>query len=135
MQLRHGCDTLTSHPPWRRRRRRCARTPPRLGPCAESQEERFQRLVRYSGAPGDVVFYKEIRLTADAAGMGRLSDAKIDGYVQTLYGIQALRPSKFVNGRRVQDRGFKGLVLFDAGFDERAERVKRAKVAPTRVQR
>lgn len=105
------------------------------GPAAESQEERFQRLVRYSGAPGDVVFYKEIRLTADAAGMGRLSDAKIDGYVQTLYGIRALRPSKFVNGRRVQDRGFKGLVLFDAGFDERAERVKRAKVAPTRVQR
>lgn len=105
------------------------------GPAAESQEERFQRLVRYSGVPGDVVFYKEIRLTADAAGMGRLSDAKIDGYVQTLYGIQALRPSKFVNGRKVQDRGFKGLVLFDAGFDERAERVKRAKVAPTRVLR
>lgn len=92
------------------------------GPAAESQEERFQRLVRHTGAPGDVLFYKEIRLTAEAAGMGRLLDAKIE---QTLYSLKGRRPSKFIDGRRIQDRGFKGLVLCDAGFDERAERMRR----------
>lgn len=104
------------------------------GPAAESQEERLKRLVRYSGAPDDVVFYKEIRLTAEAAGMGRLSDAKIEAYVRALYGIQAMRPSKFVDGRKVQDRGFKGLVLCDAGFDERAERVRRAEAVRQNVR-
>jgi hypothetical protein len=37
-----------------------------------------------------------------------------------------MTPSKFVDGRSIQDRGFKGLALCDAGFDERAERVRRA---------
>ena len=95
------------------------------GPAAESQEERFQHLVRHTGAPGDVLFYKEIRLSAEAAGMGRLSDAKIEGYVRTLYGLKGMKPSKFIDGRSIQDRGFKGLVLCDGGFDERAERTRR----------
>ena len=96
------------------------------GAAAESQEERFQHLVRRTGAPGDILFYKEIRLSAEAAGMGRLSDAKIESYVRTLYGLKSMKPSKSIDGRKIQDRGFKGLVLCDGGFDERAERMRRS---------
>ena len=88
------------------------------GPAAESQEERFRHLVQRTGAPADVLFYKEIRLAAEATGMGRLSDGKIDGFVQTLYGLKSMKPSKSVDGRTIQARGFKGLALRDAGPEE-----------------
>ena len=95
------------------------------GAAAESHEERFRRLVRHTGAPDDILFYKEIRMASEAAGMGRLSDTKIESYVSMLYGLKGMKPSKCVDGRKIQDRGFKGLALCDAGFDERAERVRR----------
>ena len=94
------------------------------GPAAESPVDRFKRLVQ-RGSHTDVLFYQEIRLAAEAAGLGRLSDAKIDEYVRRLYGLTSYKPSKMQNGTMKQDRGFKGLVLCDDGFDERAERARR----------
>ena len=94
------------------------------GPAAVSPVERFKRLVQ-RGSRTDVLFYQEIRLAAEAAGLGRLSDAKIDEYVWRLYGLKSSKPSKMQNGKMKQDRGFKGLVLCDDTFDERAERLRR----------
>ena len=93
-------------------------------PRLNRQVEHFKRLVQ-RGSHTDVLFYQEIRLAAEAAGLGRLSDAKIDEYVRRLYGLTSYKPSKMQNGTMKQDRGFKGLVLCDDGFDERAERVRR----------
>ena len=67
------------------------------------------------------------------SGLRRLSDAKIDQhvdakideYARRLYGLTSYKPSKMQNGTMKQDRGFKGLVLCDDGFDERAERARR----------
>ena len=100
------------------------------GPAAESQLDRFKQLVQHSAELHDVLFYKEIRVAAEAAGMGRLSDAKIGHFVEKLYGLKPCRPSKVVNAavngqKKQQDRGFKGLVLCDNGFDEMTERVRR----------
>ena len=95
------------------------------GTAAESQEERFKRLVWYTRKPKDVVFYHEIRIAAEAAGMGRLSDTSIDSYVKKLYGLESYRPSKLVNGYKKQDRGFIGLELHEEGYDEKAERVRK----------
>ena len=39
--------------------------------------------------------------------------------------LKSSKPSKMQNGKMKQDRGFKGLVLCDDTFDERAERVRR----------
>lgn len=94
------------------------------GDAAESQEERFARMVQ-PGDKSDVVFYKEIRQTAIDAGMGTLSDAKIDGYVSKLYGLKSNKPSKIVDGKKKQDRGFTHLRLCYNGHDEKAERLKR----------
>ena len=94
------------------------------GPAAESPVERFKRLVQ-RGSHTDVLFYQEIRLAAEAAGLGRLSDAKIDEYVRKLYTLKSSKPSKMQNGKMKQDRGFRELVLCDDTFDERAERVRR----------
>jgi len=103
------------------------------GDAAESQEERFARMVK-PGDTSDVVFYKEIRQTAIDAGMGTLSDAKIDGYVSKLYGLKSNKPSKIVDGKKKQDRGFTHLCLCYNGHDERAERLKRNEVVKQGVQ-
>ena len=86
------------------------------GPAAESQVERFQRLVQ-RGSHTDILFYQEIRKAAEAKNMGILMYSTIDDYVYKLYGLTPSKPSKTVHGRMKQDRGFKGLVLFDDGFD------------------
>ena len=103
------------------------------GPAAESPVERFKRLVQ-RGSRTDVLFYQEIRLAAEAAGLGRLSDAKIDEYVRRLYSLKSFKPSKMQNGKMKQDRGFKGLVLCDDGFDEKAERVRRVETVKQSVR-
>ena len=37
-----------------------------------------------------------------------------------------MKPSKVgADGKKVQDRGFKGLILCDVGFDEAADRIRR----------
>jgi len=95
------------------------------GDAADSQEERFARIVEKTGEKSDVVFYKEIRQTAIDAGMGTLSDTKIDGFVSKLYGLKSNKPSKMVDGKMKQDRGFTHLRLCYNGHDERAERLKR----------
>ena len=95
------------------------------GDAAESQEERFARIVEKTGDKSDVVFYKEIRQTAIDAGMGHLSDTKIDGYVSKLYSLESNKPSKMVDGMKKQDRGFTHLRVCYNGHDERAERLKR----------
>ena len=100
------------------------------GPAAESQLDRFKQLVQHSARLHDVLFFKEIRVAAEAAGMGRLSDSKIGHFVEKLYGLKPCRPSKVVNAalngqKKQQDRGFKGLVLCDNGFDETTERARR----------
>ena len=82
-------------------------------------------MVDEDGDKSDVVFYKEIRQTAIDAGMGTLSDAKIDGYVSKLYGLKSNKLSKIVDGNKKQDRGFTHLRLCYNGHDERAERLKR----------
>ena len=103
------------------------------GPAADSPLERFKRLVQ-RGSPTDILFYQETRLAAEAAGLGRLCDAKIDEYVRRLYGLKSYKPSKMQNGKMKQDRGFKGLVLCDDGFDERAERVRRVETVKQSVR-
>ena len=80
------------------------------GEAAESQEERFAKIVQL-GDKNDVVFYKEIRQIVGDAGLGHLSDAKIDMYVWKLYALKSNKPSKLVDGKKMQDRGFKHLRL------------------------
>jgi len=94
------------------------------GDAAESQEDRFARIVQL-GDNNDVVFYKEIRQIVGDAGLGNLSDAKIDMYVWKLYALKPSKPSKLVDGKKKQDRGFKQLRLCYDGHDERAERLKK----------
>ena len=91
--------------------------PPTRGPggaevaeIAESQEDRFAKIVQL-GDKNDVVFYKEIRQMVGDAGLGKLSDAKIDMYVWKLYALESNKPSKLVDGQKRQDRGFKHLRL------------------------
>ena len=69
----------------------------------------------------------QIRLqtTFVMAFMGRLFPAKIDEYVLKLYGLKPNKPSKLVDGKMVQDRGFCGLDLRSVGFDESAARITR----------
>ena len=86
------------------------------GPAADSPLERFKRLVQ-RGSHTDILFYQEIRKAAEAKNMGILMYSTIDDYVYKLYGLTPSKPSKTVHGRMKQDRGFKGLVLFDDGFD------------------
>ena len=104
------------------------------GTAAESQEERFKRLVQYTGKSKDVVFYKEIRNATEATGMGRLSDAIIDSYVKKHYNLISCRPSKIVDGRPKQDRGFKQLILCEDGYDEKAERIKKMEAVKQSVR-
>ena len=74
----------------------------------------------------DVVFYKEMYPMFIKAGMGNLTPSKIDEYVLKLYGLKSMKPSKVgADGKKVQDRGFKGLILCDVGFDEAADRIRR----------
>lgn len=95
------------------------------GDAAESMEERFANIVAKSNDSKEVVFYKEIRLELMRAGMGNLLPAKIDEYVSKLYGLKPSKPSKLVDGKMVQDRGFHGLCLQAHGFDESAARIRR----------
>ena len=95
------------------------------GDAMESMEERFANIVVKSKNPKDVVFYKEIQLELARVGMGRLFPAKIDEYVLKLYGLKPNKPSKLVDGKMVQDRGFCGLDLRSVGFDESAARITR----------
>ena len=104
------------------------------GTAAESQEERFKRLVQYTGNAKDVVFYQEIRNATEATGMGRLSDAIIDSYVKKHYNLISCRPSKIVDGRPKQDRGFKQLILCEDGYDEKAERVRKMEAVKQSVR-
>jgi len=97
------------------------------GDAAESQEDRFARIVLL-GDKNDVVFYKEIRQIVGDAGLGNLSDAKIDMYVWKLYALKSNKPSKLVDGQKRQDRGFKNLRLCYDGHDERAERLKKNEI-------
>jgi len=58
-------------------------------------------------AQNDVFFYKEIRRAALEGGMGNLSVANIDMYVWNLHSLKPYMPSKIVDGKKKQDRGFK----------------------------
>jgi len=78
------------------------------GDAAESQEERFAKLV-LRGEKTDVLFFSEIRQVVVDAGMGTMSDSKIEGYVSKLYGLKPGKPSKQVEGKMKQGRGFKHL--------------------------
>ena len=78
------------------------------GDAAESQEERFAKLV-LRGEKSDVLFFNEIRQVVVDAGMGTMSDSKIEGYVSKLYGLKPGKPSKLVEGKMKQGRGFKHL--------------------------
>ena len=91
----------------------------------ESMEERFANIVIWTKDHNDVVFYKEIRADLERAGMGSLSHAKIDEYVLKLYGLKSSKPSKCIDGKMTQDRGFRGLSLRAVGFDEGAARIRR----------
>jgi len=104
------------------------------GTAAESLEERFKRLVQYTGNAKDVVFYQEIRNATEAAGMGRLSDTIIDSLVQKHYNLISYRPSKKVDGHTKQDRGFKNLILCEDGYDEKAERVRKMETVKQSVR-
>ena len=95
------------------------------GAAAESQEQRFARIMECTRDQRDVLFYQEIRRTGEDAGMGRLSDSKIDSFVDKLYGLKPGRPSKMVDGKLKQDRGFKGLSICYNGYDEKTERLRR----------
>ena len=104
------------------------------GAAAESQEQRFARIVQHTRDHRDVVFYQEIRRTAEDAGMGRLSDSKIDSFVRTLYGLMPMRPSKVVDGKSKQDRGFQGLRICFDGYDERMENLRRVEAVKQDVR-
>ena len=78
------------------------------GDAAESQEERFEKLV-LRGDKTDVLFFNEIRQVVINAGMGTMFDKKIEGYVSKLYGLMSGKPSKQVEGMMKQGRGFKYL--------------------------
>ena len=104
------------------------------GDAEEPMEERFGNIVKKTDNPRDVVFYKEIRLELARAGMGNLSHAKIDEYVLKLYGLKSNKPSKLVDGRKVQDRGFRGLLLNAHGFDEAAARITQNERVKQRVR-
>ena len=78
------------------------------GDAAESQEERFEKLV-LRGDKTDLLFFNEIRQVVINAGMGSMSDKKIEGYVSKLYGLMSGKPSKQVEGMMKQGRGFKYL--------------------------
>jgi len=103
------------------------------GEAAESQEERFAKIVQL-GDKNDVVFYKEIRQIVGDAGLGHLSDAKIDMYVWKLYALKSNKPSKLVDGQKRQDRGFKHLRLCYDGHDERVERLKKNEIVKQGVR-
>ena len=95
------------------------------GDAVEPMEVRFGNIVRKSEDSKDVVFYKEIRMELARAGMGLVSYTKIDDYVHTLYGLKPNKPSKHIDGKLVQDRGFRGLRLQAHGFDETAARIRK----------
>ena len=95
------------------------------GDATESMEERFANMVKWTKDHNDVVFYKEIRADLERAGMGSLSHAKIDEYVLKLYGLKSSKPSKCIDGKMTQDRGFRELSLCAVGFDEGAARIRR----------
>ena len=94
------------------------------GDAVEPMEVRFGNIVRKSEDSNDVVFHKEIRMELAKAGMGSLSHAKIDEYVHKLYGLKPNKPSKHIDDKMVQDRGFRGLRLQARGFDETAARIR-----------
>ena len=94
------------------------------GDAAEPMEVRFGNIVRKSEDSNDVVFHKEIRMELAKARMGSLSHAKIDEYVHKLYGLKPNKPSKRIDDKMVQDRGFHGLRLQARGFDETAARIR-----------
>ena len=73
----------------------------------ENTQERFSAILDTVLAQNDVFFYKEIRRAALEGGMGNLSVANIDMYVWNLHSLKPYMPSKIVDGKKKQDRGFK----------------------------
>jgi len=92
----------------------CAQGRPTVAMEKETDVARFAGIVE-RGDKNDVVFYKEIRAAAVDAGLGILPDARIDGLVWMLYALRPNKPSKLVDGRMKQDRGYKYLRFCAAG--------------------
>jgi len=73
---------------------------------ANFDEVTFAGLLR-AGNPTHVLFHKEIRQRARNAGMASMSNEILEKYIHKIFGIYAFKPTKIVNGKRKQARGFK----------------------------
>jgi len=61
------------------------------------------------GKEKNIIFHEEIRQRAKMAGMDRMSDEVLEKYVFKFFGLKAFEPSKDVNGKHKQARGYKNL--------------------------
>jgi len=71
-------------------------------------EVMFASLMR-PGKVFDVLFHREIRQRAKRAGMKPMSNETLEKYVYKKFGLNAFKPSKTINGKRKQARGFKNI--------------------------
>ena len=73
---------------------------------ANFDEVTFGGLLR-AGNATHVLFHKEIRQRARNAGMASMSNEILEKYMFKIFGISAFKPTKIVNGKRKQARGYK----------------------------